>query len=90
MPLLLHWLILILQRKYHLNYPLTSIRRALTNLTGALHLQKNEIKVQGIYGMPEHTWKLASNVENIYTEKIKSACDIASDIINGTLQGKLF
>jgi hypothetical protein len=38
--------------------PLTSIRRAITNLTTAGYLRKTEIKTQGPYGLPEHCWYL--------------------------------
>lgn len=38
--------------------PITSIRRALTNLTKADKLEKTDIQIQGIYGKPEHKWQL--------------------------------
>jgi hypothetical protein len=40
------------------NTPITSIRRALTNLTNDNFLQKTDVKVTGMYGKPEHIWKL--------------------------------
>ena len=40
------------------NTPLTSIRRALTNMTKADKLEMTDIQVQGIYGKPEHKWQL--------------------------------
>ena len=39
--------------------PITSIRRALTNLTNAEELVKTDKQVKGPYGRPEHLWKLA-------------------------------
>jgi len=38
------------------NVPLTSIRRAITNLTEKNILRKTGIMVDGIYGKPEHCW----------------------------------
>jgi Fe2+ or Zn2+ uptake regulation protein len=38
--------------------PLTSVRRAVTNLSKAGMLRKTDIKVSGPYGMPEHCWYL--------------------------------
>jgi hypothetical protein len=38
--------------------PLTSIRRAISNLTQERKLVKTGRKVQGVYGRPEHQWKL--------------------------------
>lgn len=38
--------------------PLTSIRRALTNLTGAGKLIKTDKKVMSKYNRPEYVWKL--------------------------------
>lgn len=38
--------------------PLTSIRRAVTNLTAAGHLEKLEETVQGLYGSREGLWRL--------------------------------
>lgn len=39
--------------------PLTSVRRALTNLTKAGYLAKTASKTPGPYGRPEHLWELA-------------------------------
>ena len=41
------------------NVPLTSIRRAITSLTDRKYLIKTDIMRQGIYGKPEHCWRLA-------------------------------
>ena len=38
--------------------PLTSIRRAITNLTNAGKLVRSDVKRQGIYGRDNYTWKL--------------------------------
>jgi predicted ArsR family transcriptional regulator len=39
--------------------PITSIRRAITNLTTDGKLVKTDKKVKGIYGRAEFTWRLA-------------------------------
>lgn len=38
--------------------PLTSVRRAMTDLTNEGALVKTEIMRPGAYGCPEHVWKL--------------------------------
>jgi hypothetical protein len=38
--------------------PITSVRRALTNLVYENFLEKTSEKVLGIYGKPEHIWKI--------------------------------
>ena len=42
---------------YDIIYPITSIRRALTNLTNDNILIKSDKMVIGDYGSPNHTWK---------------------------------
>lgn len=39
--------------------PLTSIRRAITNLMNERKLVKTDIKVTGLYGKPEYLYKLS-------------------------------
>ena len=39
--------------------PITSVRRALTNLTSAGDLVKTNTQVKGPYGRPEFVWRLA-------------------------------
>lgn len=39
--------------------PLTSIRRAMRDLTLDGHLERLEVKVEGVYGRPEHLWRLS-------------------------------
>jgi hypothetical protein len=41
-----------------LRAPITSIRRAITDLTRSGYLVKTERMKIGQYGMPNHTWKL--------------------------------
>jgi hypothetical protein len=41
--------------------PITSIRRAMCNLTTACYLFKTQNKRAGIYGMVNFTWKLNTN-----------------------------
>jgi hypothetical protein len=42
-------------------YPITSIRRTLTNLTAQGFLIKSDVKLMGMYGKREHVWKLNRN-----------------------------
>ena len=42
---------------YDIIFPITSVRRALTNLTNDKILVKNDKMVIGDYGSPNHTWK---------------------------------
>ena len=42
------------------NVPLTSIRRAITNLTSKGTLRKTGIMVTGIFGKPEYCWVMES------------------------------
>ena len=44
---------------YHKSAPLTSIRRGITQLTSAGKLIKTSERVDGLYGKPNHKWKLA-------------------------------
>ena len=40
------------------NWPLTSIRRSITNLTKSNNLVKTGVQVIGIYGKPEYKWMI--------------------------------
>lgn len=81
----------IVGKKYQIYPPITSIRRALTNLTGRLELIKTDEMVPGNYHLPEHCWKLAGTTENIYQPQVKSAAQIATKIIKSTsIQADLF
>lgn len=44
-------------RRIDLNCPLTSIRRAMSNLTRAGQLVRTGIKRPGMYGRPEYAWR---------------------------------
>lgn len=46
-------------RETGLNCPLTSIRRAISDLTKKGLLEKTEHRKMGIYGKMVHTWRLA-------------------------------
>ena len=46
-------------RDQEVNWPITSIRRAITDLTNAGKLTKTDITKLGKYGKQVHTWKLA-------------------------------
>ena len=39
-------------------YPITSIRRAITNLTNAGYLRKTGVKIVSPWGRREHCWKI--------------------------------
>lgn len=43
-------------KNFQKNVPLTSIRRAMTNMTEKGILRKTSIMVDGIYGKPQYTW----------------------------------
>lgn len=40
--------------------PITSIRRAITNLTEAGRLEKLDVRVKGMCGKSEHVWRVVS------------------------------
>lgn len=44
------------------NAPITSVRRAISDLTKLGALEKTENKRQSIYGRPAHTWKLNNSI----------------------------
>lgn len=44
------------------NYPITSVRRAITDLTAAGKLVKTANTTYGLYGRPEYIWKLAPSL----------------------------
>ena len=45
----------------HPDCPITSIRRAMSNLTNANLIHKTSVTVDGPYGRAEHTWKYINN-----------------------------
>lgn len=47
--------------KYFSRYPLTSVRRSMTNLTKADYLTKTELRTPGIFGSPNFNWRLNSD-----------------------------
>jgi len=49
----------ISRNRWNAKPPITSVRRALTNLTDAGDLVKTDKQVKGPYGRPEFIWKLA-------------------------------
>ena len=52
----------VVNKHYGLNWPLTSIRRAITNLTEENALVKLQTMKDGIYGKKEHVWRFNSKV----------------------------
>lgn len=47
---------------FYMQSPITSVRRAMTNLTQAGALVKLDQKRRGYYGRPEHLWKLHESI----------------------------
>ena len=47
-----------------LKCPLTSIRRAMTNLSNEGKLIKTDVKMEGMYGKQEHLWCLPKKPES--------------------------
>ncbi len=45
------------------NVPVTSVRRAITNLTSEGKLTKSISQCQGAYGKPEYLWRLPAPVQ---------------------------
>lgn len=82
----------LMQVKYDLHPPITSIRRGMTNLTKDKHmnvLTKLDEKIESPFASWEHFWILTGTTENIYKKGVYSAGDIACKIIVAT-QSKLF
>ena len=52
-------------KKLNLECPITSVRRALTNLTNQDKIIKTDVKVVGLYGKKEHLWRLKTNQDDI-------------------------
>lgn len=76
----------IFNKKYFLHPPITSIRRAVTNLTKDGVLIKTDERVQGLYHLNEYTWRLAENVEkttDIFKEQETKKAFIQSDLFGG-------
>lgn len=46
--------------------PLTSIRRAMSNLTRDGKLEKTERQVKGLYGHPEYLWQLPGGQQHLF------------------------
>ena len=51
--------------KLGLNCPITSIRRAVTNLTLDKKIVKTSRTVKGVYGKPEHLWKVKTDADDL-------------------------
>lgn len=84
----------IIQVKYDLHPPLTSVRRGMTNLCLDKHnnvLTKLDEMIPSPYASKEHLWILTGTTENIYQPQVKSAAQIATKIIKSTsIQADLF
>ena len=51
----------VLNAYHHWNVPLTSVRRAINTLTALGYLEKTKTLRMGMYGKPEHAWRLCTN-----------------------------
>lgn len=51
----------IYNKYYQKNVPITSIRRAMSDLTSKDILRKTSVMVKGIFGKDEHCWCLKTN-----------------------------
>ncbi len=49
---------LVCQLVFSIRTPLTSVRRAMTDLTSKGLLEKTSHQTEGLYGEPEYCWKL--------------------------------
>lgn len=82
----------IVKRKYSLHWPITSCRRAITDLSGDKYskaLTKTSVMVTGDFGQPEHQWILTEGNEEAlkgitYEKGTTTAADYASLLINST------
>jgi len=43
--------------------PITSIRRAFTNLAAVGVIEKTDLQIEGMYGMPIHCWRLKDSTQ---------------------------
>jgi len=46
-------------------FPITSIRRAFSNLTKKGKVYKTDKMVLGLYGKPEHLWKIKTDADDL-------------------------
>lgn len=69
------------------DWPITSVRRAMTDLTGMGKLQKSFFQFIGAYGKPNHAWKLNAHnkVKTRPTVKQKRKPVPVANKINKTL-----
>lgn len=56
----------VLQFVFEGTCPITSVRRAMTNLTADGKLQKTTIQRDGPYGRPEYAWRLATGQGELF------------------------
>lgn len=89
----------ILSEKFNMNIPLTSVRRAITNLTTGSEklgrvavLLKTAVKAPGSYQFDEHCWIWKSGNEHLAVEKMPIGTTLAefATILNANKEGKLF
>lgn len=53
-------------KDFNKNVPLTSIRRAISNLADKNVLRKTSIMVDGIFGKPEHCWVMEVGQKSLF------------------------
>jgi hypothetical protein len=61
----------LVSKKYDRHSPITSWRRAITNLTDMGLLVKTDQKVEGLFGEPEHCWQLNAALSKTKVETIQ-------------------
>jgi len=75
----------VFNNKFGKNVPLTSIRRAMSDLTKDSQLVKTSDKIIGLFGLPEHQWQLKGANEpyqHIYRKGNSTAGDFATKILS--------
>ena len=57
--------------KLNLDCPITSVRRAMTNLTENKKITKTDEYVKGLYGKREHLWRLRTAEDDVDPNQFK-------------------
>lgn len=71
----------IFVKKYQIYPPITSIRRAITNLTGRMDLIKmsKEDMIPGPFSLPENTWKYAGATVTLHNFSVSNTGEITQN-----------
>ena len=73
----------IYNKYYQKNVPITSIRRAMTDLTTKDILRKTSVMVKGIFGKDEHCWVLKETKGVQLNWEFDNPNDIPENLFNG-------